>query len=162
MIARREIETEGVGQKSSNFDIPTLKTRPPPEAPSSSPHSLHRDKRPIHTIKPQMRVQRRRRVQAYHSRRLQALREQLDTLQPKVLARSIRIALDDGLGMLQARQPQVIPARITNTGPVTRPKRINRPGKTLPGEIAHDDARIVRTPGHGPALELRLRRVRLM
>src|ERR1700722_665620 len=82
MIARREIETEGVGHRSSNSDIPTLKTRSSPEAPSSNSHSLHWDKRPIHTIKPQMRVQHRRRVQAYHSRRLQALREQLDTLQP--------------------------------------------------------------------------------
>lgn len=106
-----------------------------------------------------MRVQHRRRVQAYRSRRLQALREQLDTLQPKALARSIRIVFDDdGLGMLRARQPHIIPARITNTEPATRPKRINRPGKTLPGEIAHDDARIVRTSGHDPVLELRLRR----
>ena len=38
------------------------------------------------------------------------------------------------------------------------PKRINRPEKIAPGETAHDDARIVRTPGHGPVLELRLRR----
>jgi len=129
MITRREIETKGVGHKSSNSAIPTLKTRSSPKAPSSNPHSLYWDKRPIHKIKPQMRVQHRRRVQTYRSRRLQALREQLDTLQPKALARSIRIALDDdGLGMLRARQPHIIPARIANTEPATRPKCINRPG----------------------------------
>ena len=78
-----------------------------------------------------MWVQRRPRIQAYHSRRLQALREQLDTLQPRVLARSIRAALDDdGLVMLQARQPHTILARIANTGPVTRPKCKNRPEKS--------------------------------
>ena len=158
MIARREIETEGVGHKSSNSDIPTLKTRPSPEAPSSNPHSFalgqtshsHNQTPDAGSTPPS--------CSTYRNRRPQALREQLDTLQPKVLARSIRIALDDGLGMLQAWQPQIIPARITNTEPATRPKRINRPGKILPGEIAHDDARIVRTPGHGPVLKLCLRR----
>jgi len=131
MIARREIETEGVGHKSSDFDIPTLKTRPPLEAPSSNLHSLHQDKRPIHTINPKCGLAAAVAFKHTTVGGSRALQEQLDTLQPKVLARSIRIALDDdGLGMLQTRQPQTILARITNTDPSPGRNVLIFPGKT--------------------------------
>ena len=155
MIARREIETEGVGHKRYNFVIPTLKTRPPAEAPSSNPHSLHWDKRPIHTIKPKRGFNA---VIAFKHTTVGSPRLCGNSRIPSsqkfwheafVLRSVMTVSV-----CFKPGSPRYQHGSLTQD----TPKRINSPGKILPGEIAHEDARIVQTPGNGPVLELRLRR----
>jgi len=78
------------------------------------PSILHcRYKCAVRTRESQFGVQRSCRVDADQTRRVQALWDDIDVAQLKVLARDVGVALDnDGFGVRQIREADVVPARL--------------------------------------------------
>lgn len=74
----------------------------------------HRNVRPVRTVESKFRIQCRRRIEADHRRRYHRLREHLDIAGHEVGAGRVSIAFNnDCLRVLQIRQPDIIPTRLT-------------------------------------------------